>query len=325
MKDTENFSMISVVILNYNGLKYLKRTIQPILELDYPNYEIIIVDNGSIDGSIEFIKGFNEIKLIESPVLREKNFACNFAVEKAKGEYILLCDNDLFITNKKIISDLLNDYNILEETGSLTVAFVNKGENTTKGYGNFLGFYLGKEIIYLDVATVKKLNHVKIGYPSGIGIFISKRKWNEVGGYDSHLKFGGDDSDLGMKLWLMGYNNYLYSKTVQIHIGMGERVDNKKYSLKWKEVFYAHLYTITKNYSFFNMLLTLFCYTLFAFLKSIKQSVQRLHIGPFLAFFQGYYLFLKNLHVAIKKRNIIQSKRVIKDDVFLKIKPPNFD
>jgi hypothetical protein len=321
----DEYPLVSIVMLNYNGLNYLKRTIPPLLELDYPNYEFIIVDNGSTDGSIEFIKGFNEIKLIKSPILREKNFACNYAVKKAKGEYIFLCDNDLLIKNNQIISDLVNDYNSLEGTGSLTVAFVNEGENTTKGYGSFLGFYFIKETKYLDVETVKKLRHVKIGYPSGIGIFISKRKWNEVGGYDSHLKFGGDDNDLGIKLWLMGYNNYLYSKTLQVHIGMVERADNKKYSLKWKEMFYAHLYTITKNYSFSNMLLALFCYSLFAFLKSIKQSVQRLHIGPFLAFFQGYYLFFKNLRVAIKKRKIIQSKRVIKDDVFLKIKPPNFD
>lgn len=320
-----NYPLVSVVMLNYNGLKYLKRTIPPFLELDYTNYEFIVVDNGSTDGSVEFIKEFNEIKLIRSPRVREKNFACNYAVEKGKGKYIFLCDNDLLIKNKNIISDLLNDYNTLNKVGVLAVSFANEGENTTKGYGGYLGFNFVKEIKYLDKISVKKLRHVKIGQPSGIGIFILKERWNEVDGYDSHLKFGGDDNDLGIKLWLMGYNNYLYSKTLQVHIGMRERADNDKYSLKWKEMFYAHLYTITKNYGFFNMLLTLFCYSLFAFLKSIKQSVQRLHIGPFLAFFQGYYLFIKNLRVAIKKRKIIQSKRIIKDDIFLKIKPPNFD
>ena len=46
MKD--KFPLISVVMLNYNGLKYLKQTIASVLKLDYPNYEFLIVDNGSI-------------------------------------------------------------------------------------------------------------------------------------------------------------------------------------------------------------------------------------------------------------------------------------
>ena len=50
MKDKK--PLISIVMLNYNGLKYLKSTIHPILKLDYPNYEFIIVDNCSTDGSI---------------------------------------------------------------------------------------------------------------------------------------------------------------------------------------------------------------------------------------------------------------------------------
>lgn len=324
MKSDQN-PLISVVMLNYNGLSYLKKTIPPILKLDYPNYEFIIVDNGSNDGSIDFIEKFDEIKLIKSPKLKEKNFACNYAIEKAKGEYIFLCDNDLLIKDNSILSALLYDYNNLENTGTLTIAFVNEGEDTTKGYGNFLGYYFTKQSKYLDLKTVKILNHMKIGHPSGIGLFILKKKWDKVGGYDSNLKFGGDDSDLGIKLWLMGYNNYLYSKTLQVHIGMAERADSNKYSLKWKEMFYAHLYTITKNYSFVNMVITLFCYSLFAFLKSIKQSVQRLNIGPFLAYFKGFYLYINNISVAIEKRKEIQSKRVVKDDVFLKIKPQKID
>ena len=136
------------------------------------------------------------------------------------------------------------------------------------------------------------------------------------------MKFGGDDSDLGMKSWMMGYKNYLYSKTIQFHIGISERKDNNKYSLKTKEVIYANLFTIVKNYKFSNMIIVLLVHSLFKFLKSVKQSLFRLDIHPFLAFFSGYYLFLRNLPVAFKKRKETQSKRVMRDDVFLKIRPP---
>ena len=89
--------LISVVMLNYNGLKYLKRTIHPILKLNYPTFEFIIVDNGSTDGSIEFIKKFKRIKLIENGENLGYSKGKNIGVKHAKGEYVLLLDNDILL------------------------------------------------------------------------------------------------------------------------------------------------------------------------------------------------------------------------------------
>ncbi len=313
-------------MLNYNGLKYLKRTIPQILKLNYPNYEFIIVDNGSIDGSIEFIKNFKKINLIKSPELRKKNFACNYAIKRAMGEYILLLDNDALIVDKNLIKNLIKQHNSLHNMGAISLAFyMDEFSKKTDQYGGFLGYNFMKYKKSLTGNLIKTFHNYDIAFPTGFGLFIKKERWELVGGYDEYLNFGGDDSDLGIKLILWGYKNRLYSKTLQIHIGMPERQDNKKYTLKWKEVFYSSLYTITKNYSFLNMSITLILYSLYAFPKSIKQSIFRFHLGPFFAFFRGYYLFLKNLSHALKERKKIQSKRKIKKDIFLKIKPPKFD
>ncbi len=314
---------ISVVMLNYNGLQYIKETILAVLRLKYSNYEFILVDNGSNDGSIEFIKKQRGVKLVQSPKHREKNFACNYSINRAKGEYILLMDNDVLIKNKKIITDLIERYK--KNTGVIGLSFHDIGFSTSQSYGSYLGYYFINQNKNLILQDLRKYDFCKIGYPEGKALFISKFKWQKVEGYDDFLKFGGDDTDLGIKLWMFGYENILYSKSLQIHLGLPERQDNKKYALKWKEMFYAHLYTIVKNYSFFNMTLTIVVYSVFAFLKSLKQSIQRVHIGPFLSFFQGYCLFLKSLPIAIKKRKEMQLKRVIKEDVFLKIKPPKFE
>ncbi len=317
--------LISVVMLNYNGLNYLKRTIHPILNLAYPNFEFIIVDNGSTDGSIEFIRRFPKIKLLQSPRLKEKNFACNYAIDRTNSPYIFLCDNDLLITDKNLLNNILNQYKKNKNIGCINIAFTNEGEIKTKGYGNFQGCYFTKETKLIDNSLIFKLDNIKICHPSGIGIFFSKVFWGKVGGYDDHLTFGGDDNDLGIKAWLFGYENRLFAKSMQIHIGMSERTNNKKYSIKYKKIFYAHLYTIVKNYSFNNLVITILCYSFFSLLKSIKQSICRLHPGPFRAFFSGYCLFLKNLPVAIKKRKEVQLKRVVKEDVFLRIKSPNIN
>lgn len=317
--------LISVVVLNYNGLMYLKRTIPPILELKYPNYEVIVIDNCSDDGSIEYLRKINGIKLIESTCLEGKNSACNRAIDSAKGKYVLLLDNDALITEENILKNLMERYDKNKNTGVLALSFYDENSNVSKSYGDFFGYYFITEKKPIPLDELKKYDNCLTGFPEGKGLFIKRCIWQEVGGYDPHLKFGGDDTDIGIKLWLMGYINYIYSRTVQIHIGMPERQDNKKYAIKWNNVFYAHLYTIVKNYSFFNMMITLFLYSCFGFIKSLKQSIFRVDIRSFLSFFSGYYLFIKNLPIAIEKRKDIQARRVIKYDLFLKIKPSRLD
>jgi len=319
------FPLVSVVMLNYNGLKYLKRTIPPILKLDYPNFEFIIVDNGSTDRSLDFIKKFEKIKIIKSPKLREKNFACNYAIKKSKGEYILMLDNDIIIKDTFLVRKLTSQYCANKNSGSIGLTFNNEGESSSGYIGGFLGYYFIKENKLIELKKLIKSKDYLIGFPHGAAFFIKKSIWNEAGGYDSHLKFGGDDSDLGMRILMNKYENRIFLQTSQLHIGLPERKDNKKYIYKWKLMVYAHLYTITKNYSFFNMVFALFGFSIFAFLKSIKQSVFRIHLGPFLAFFYGNYLFLKNLPYNLEQRKKIQLKRIVKEDIFLKIKPPKFD
>lgn len=315
-----NCPKISVIMLNYNGLKYLEETVVPILNLNYPDFEFIVVDNGSTDGSIEFLKKYGKIQLILSQRIGEKNFACNLGAKKAKGSYILFLDNDVIINDLKILENLFKQSLKLDRFGCYSVSLVNRGEDNTQFYGVFPNHFFAKNNKYISIAQLEKLHNIYIGYPNGAAFFIEKSKWDEVGGYDDSLSFGGDDNDVGIKLWLRGYKNYLYSKSFQTHIGMQERINNKKYTIKLKYLIYAHLYTIVKNFNFFNCIFTLIGYSIESFLRSIKQSMSRRSMGPARSFFIGYSLFLKNLPTALYKRKSIQKNRIIKKDIFFKIK-----
>jgi glycosyltransferase involved in cell wall biosynthesis len=320
---SKSHTKVSVVMVNYNGLVYLKRTVPKILDLDYPNYEFIVVDNGSSDGSLEFLKNKKGVKLVQSPRIAEKNYACNYAIKQAKGKYILLLDNDALITNRSILSELIDQYK--ENYGVIGLSFVNEGSKRTQYYGGYFSICFTKEVPYIDVKKVKLLHDSKIGYADGKGLFLSKEVWSSAEGYDENLSFGGDDTDLGMKLILLGYNNHLYSKTVQIHLGMPERTDNKKYSAKFRKAFYAHLYTIVKNYSFYESVLIFINYSSFMFAKSIIQSIKRKNFSTVMSFFQGIKMFFNNFDLAMRNRKLIQSKRKISSDTFLKIRPKKYD
>lgn len=313
---------VSIIIPNLNGVAYLKKTLPHLLGINLTSCDVVVIDNGSVDGSVEYVKSIKDIKLVISPVKYSKNFACNFAISKSKGKYILLLDNDILIHDIEIIDNLIKYHSELDSVGSITLGYIDENEVLSKGYGGFFGYYFSNENRYLSSDKIIELDKSKVGCPAGIGIFIKKATWEMVGGYDDYLMFGGDDNDLGIKLILSGLNNYLYSRTLQTHIGnVNKKKSNKDYRLRWKLLVCSYLYTMYKNYKFINLVIGVVCFTTFAFIKSVKQSIFRLSFSPLLSFFVGYYNFLNILPTAIKKRKIIQRSRVIKKDIFLQIRP----
>lgn len=313
-------STISIVMINYNWINYLKRTIPKLLKLNYKNKEIIIVDNWSIDWSIEFIKSFKKIHLIQSPRLREKNYACNLWVKKAKWKYILLCDNDLLITEKNILVDLISMYKEKRDTWIIWLSYIDEWLDKMEWFWAYFWFFFIEKNNKISINEAKKRNFTKIWFPHWIWFFIKKSIWNKLWWYDDFLKFWWDDNDIWIKSWINWYKNYIYTKSVQIHIWLKERSDPEKFYFKFKNQVFSELYVIVKNYRALNMYKTLISYSIYLFLKSIKQSFEKKSILPFLGFLKGYLSFFKNLNIILRKRKENFKNRKIKKDIFLFIK-----
>lgn len=99
---TSKFPLVSVIIPNYNYLRYLDKCLESVFDQDYPNIEVIVVDDGSTDGSLEYLKSLkNPIK-----VLQQKNqgvsIARNNGLFESKGEFIAFLDADDFWDSSKI-------------------------------------------------------------------------------------------------------------------------------------------------------------------------------------------------------------------------------
>jgi len=96
--------MVSIVILNYNNKDFLRKSITSALELDWPELEVIVVDNASSDGSHEMIESEfgNRIRLIR----RQDNSAAagrNEGFNTAVGNYVLSIDNDIVLTDRMVV------------------------------------------------------------------------------------------------------------------------------------------------------------------------------------------------------------------------------
>jgi len=95
-----NNDLTSIIIVNCNGGDYLKKCIQSLLTNTHCMYELIVVDNGSVDGSLEYIKNIENVKLISNPINKGAPYARNQGLSLAEGKYIVFLDNDVVLTNQ---------------------------------------------------------------------------------------------------------------------------------------------------------------------------------------------------------------------------------
>jgi GT2 family glycosyltransferase len=113
------YPLVSIVVLNFNRKPDLTETLERCLDINYPNIEFIIVDNGSDDGSVEFISQLDSDKYIKILLPENKGSSIGHSegMKCAKGKYVLTLDDDAFIRP----SALMEAVKILENNNNLGV------------------------------------------------------------------------------------------------------------------------------------------------------------------------------------------------------------
>lgn len=316
-----NAIKISIVLLNYNGLKYLRSTLPPLLKLRDSNYEIIVVDNGSMDGSLEYLNNQSRVKVIVNKENLGYSKGKNQGVREAKGEYVLLLDNDIQINN----TDLLDRLNSCARPDTVfTFVMINKNENKTKYYGGYFNFYGINENSFHALKNILAYqNKIECAYPHGGCLFFPKKFWTKIfGGYDERQPYMLDDNDLGMRAWISDYKCIVYNEIFFTHLGIENQTNDNQFYWKYRYYFSGLSISLLKNCTWYNYCYMQLFFWIFCLLKTIKQSLQRKSLRSFVSFFSSIILFFRLLPETLKIRKIIQKNRIKNTDIFLSIKPP---
>ncbi|HFJ9471302.1 glycosyltransferase family 2 protein [Bacillus paranthracis] len=127
--------VISIIMPNYNSIKFIRKTIESVIDQSYYNWELIVIDDGSSDGSIQVIKEFQRIdKRIKLEVLGKNSGAAiarNTGISMASGRYIAFLDSDDLWVPRKLEKQLnfmkennvafsFTGYEIITESGEKT-------------------------------------------------------------------------------------------------------------------------------------------------------------------------------------------------------------
>ena len=136
----------SIIVPNYNKANYIEDCINSILNQTHKNYEIIVIDDGSTDSSVEVINKFNISPLKTNRL--QAGGARNLGLRYATGDYIIFLDSDDYLSSNNVLEKLTN---IIKEEDLI---FLNYSKNT---YGDIKEVIEEKEDIALKIEKTKQL------------------------------------------------------------------------------------------------------------------------------------------------------------------------
>ena len=310
--------LVSIIVVNYNGKHFLKDCLTSILHASYPNMEIILVDNGSNDGSVEFVKNnFPNVKTI----VNDKNLgfakANNIGYHFANGEYILFLNNDTivtkdFLTNlvKVLRSDsrigaceskilLLDDPKKIDCVGSYL---------TPSGFLYHLGW--GKPDGYDKI--------IQIFSAKGVCMLFKREVLEQIGLFDEDFFAYFEETDLCWRVWLTGYQILFVPTSVVYHKVGGTSSKMPKSFIQFHSS-KNKICSLIKNLETKNLLKILPIHLLFCiggiFIYLMKQK-----FWMSLVVVKAIFWNIKNLKKTLKKRLLVQRKiRKVSDALIMPI------
>ncbi len=214
---------LSVIIVNYDGEKFFKDCLNSLYnKLEGISFEIIVLDNNSTDNSCIFIKkNYPEVVLIESKINHGFGKGNNEAVKFAKGEYLLLINNDTIV-----LDNLLPVLNYLKSDNNVGVVGINM-LNGKKEYlpvagvfPNSRNMFLMKKLLQIDeefiLGKLSKQSY-EVDWLGGSFLMLSKKLYNEINGFSEDYFMYVEDVDFCKKIANKGYKRVLLTNYSYIH------------------------------------------------------------------------------------------------------------
>ena len=318
--------LTSIIVVNFNGQKYILNCLKSIFKNNYPNYEIIVVDNNSTDESITVIwENYKSKKNLQVLNLK-KNFgpayARNRGVEKAKGKYIAFLDNDTLV-HPDWIKNAIPEFEKNQKLGIVQCKLLLANE---KNKIDYVGEFLGQNGFLIQIAKGGDEDKgqfeqkMPIMAAKSAGMFIRKKVFDQIGGFDGDYFIYVEETDLGWRSWLAGYETLLIPKSIVYHESGTSTLILGKSRTDFNSKFHGtknYILTLFKNLGTFNLWRIL---SVHIFLW-IGLAWFMLLLGKrkqFLWIHQGVFWNIINFRKNLKKRNIIQKRRVVSDRILFK-------
>ncbi len=223
--NTTDNPLVSIVIPSKDNFVVLEQCIDSLIGItDYNNYEIIVVDNGSAEENKEIISKFLHRRgIVYVYEEMDFNFAkmCNIGAGYSKGEFILFLNDDIEIVDREWLGRMLGQA-MQPHTGAVGAKLLYPENNCIQHIG-ICNLPIGPSHAFVGIpdSLVVSFSRNRLTYNwiavTGACLLVSKKKFEEVQGFDERLTVAYNDVDLCFKLYEAGYYNVSRMDAVLYH------------------------------------------------------------------------------------------------------------
>jgi len=209
---------VSIVILNYNGRHHLAGCFESLAALDYPRerFEVILVDNGSIDGSVEEMRARHGwVRLIENAHNAGFSAGCNQGARAALEPDVLVFLNNDMRVERDWLTELVAPLVAGVCQATKMLSWDGKLMNSAGGGMNFYGIGIQKG--YLEEPGPKFDQQGRSLFACGGAMAVLAEVYFDAGGFDDEFFAYYEDVDLGWRLWVQGHEVHYAPKSVCYH------------------------------------------------------------------------------------------------------------
>jgi len=321
-----SYPLVSVLVLNYNGKRFLDDCFISLLSATYPNYEIIMIDNLSTDDSVAYTQEhYPKVQVFQNGINGGFSLAYNNAFKFAKGKYFVVLNNDVKVDKswlEPMVELCENDENVaavqpkllsLLEPHKFEYAGASGGHLDCYGYA----FTRGRILDYIEEDKGQYNDIANVFWTTGAAMFLRASVLPQTGNMDVDFMHHYEEIDLCYRINLAGYTLKVVPQSIVYHYG-GGIIQYESY----KKLYWNH-----RN-SVFMMLKCLEKHNLFRFIfirilldsTTIGYALLKFQINRIKAIFNAYSWLVNHISLIKEKRTEVQAMRKISDyEIFAKM------
>lgn len=234
-----NNPLVSIIIVNYNGEMFLGDCLVALQAQTYHNHEIILVDNGSADDSVNYVRQAHpEVKIILNDVNYGFAKGNNLGIKASNGKYILALNNDTK-TDSHWIEELIQVAENNEQVGMCAskILFMHDPKLIDS---TGLGIYpdgTSRQRGWSEEDKGQFDNKRDVLLPSGCAALYRRKMLDQIGNFDERFFAYCEDTDLGLRAQLAGWKCVFVPKAIVYH----------HYSGFWKGYPLKKIFLIERN------------------------------------------------------------------------------
>lgn len=324
MKNKINKSeLVSIVIVTWNGLSWLQKSLPSLETIDYKSIEIILVDNASTDGTVSWVtthyRNIHVIKLHKNLGFADAN---NYGYEHAKGKYILFLNNDVEV-KRTFLTELIKavevDKNIAGAQSTILLLEDHKRYDSIGAFLTPTGFLY--HYCFRNQFNKKFQQDISLYTPKGACMLFKKEMLDKIliqgKLFDPNAFSYFEETDMAHRIWLSG-KKIVYAHNSVIYHKMGGTSSTMNNAIIQFHSFKNRIASYLKNVSLKKLIPLMFIHTLVVQVYACSSLLK----GRFFTFVAIQIAIVWNIfHIfdTYKKRHIIQTQiRKVPDESFWK-------